>query len=223
MTRSWHDINIPHHSPPEEKGLTDSKKINTGVNEEYVPERKPPQTEYRIKYVRPLEPSSGYTINKPFFIEGEIEPLMNPITLPRIKIYPTGVYKGKEDNFFPNGIDVIPDENGRFKVTCDHLFVSMDYHNDHEKNENATWDLVIRATGVGAGKEEYRSEPISFPRPAKPFVVLKKGHYNDNGVQNYQMVASGEDYISGNDVKMLQQALISLKILSEGDDDGVFR
>lgn len=220
MTRPWHDINIPVHSF-QKKSSSDYKKFITGVDEEYMPDKKATPVEYRIKYVRPLEPSSGYRINKPFSIEGEIDPLVNPITLPRIKIYPTGVYKGKVDSFFPKGIDAFPDENGRFKVTCDNLFVSSEYHNDREKSENATWDLVIRATGMSAEKE-CRSEPISFPRPAKTFIVLRKRHYDDNGAQNHQMPTSGEDYISGNDVKMLQQDLISMRFLSKGDDDGFF-
>jgi len=221
MTKPWHDINIPRHLSSQNKDSCDSKGIFTGVDEEYLPERKPTSVEYRIKFVRPVEPSSGYMINKPFCIEGEIDQLVKPITLPRIKIYPTGIYKGEEDCFFPSGIDAFPDENGRFKVTCDHLFMPSEYHNDKEKHENATWELVIRATGISAEKE-CRSEPVSFPRPSKAFIVLRKGHYDDNGAQTHQLSASGEDYLSGNDVKMLQQDLIFLKILSEGDDDGFF-
>ena len=220
MAKPWRDINIPRHFSSEEK--TSFQKFNTGIDEEYETEKEPtPQVKYRIKYVRPLEPSCGYIINKPFSIEGEIDSLEDLKTPPLIKIYPTGIYKGKEDNFFPNGIDAFPDKYGRFNVTCDKLFVSIDYHNDLEKSENATWDLVIRAAGKYAEKE-YRSEPITFPQSSKPFITLRKGHYDDNGAQRYQKPTSGEDYISGNDVKTLQQDLISLKFLSKGDDDGFF-
>ncbi|HEX3019730.1 MAG TPA: hypothetical protein VHP36_05490, partial [Chitinispirillaceae bacterium] len=180
MAKPWHDINIPsfYHAPKDV--LSAPTKINTGVDDYPEDEKKSLPVEYRIKWVKPVEPCDGFRINKPFIIEGEIEPLVETITSPRIKIHPVGIYKGNEDEYFPNGIDAFPDKNGRFQVTCDHLFVPINYDEDSEKTPDATWDLVIRAIGKTAEKKS-RSEPLTFPQPEKPFIELKKGHYDDNG------------------------------------------
>jgi len=49
MTKPWHDINIPRHLSSQNKDFCGSKVIFTGVDEEYLPERKPTSVEYRIR------------------------------------------------------------------------------------------------------------------------------------------------------------------------------
>jgi len=221
MAKPWHDINIPtfYHDPKDV--LPAPQKINTGVDDSSEDEKKSLPVEYRIKWVKPVEPYGGFRINKPFMIEGEIEPLVETITRPRIKIHPVGIYKNKEDEFFPNGIDAFPDKNGRFQVTCDHLFVAINYDNDPEKPPDATWDLVICARGRTAEKES-RSEPLSFPLPEKTFIELKKGYYDDNGSEKHRKPKDSEFYIPGDAVKRLQIDLIKLRYFNKGEDDGYF-
>lgn len=169
MSEPWHDINVPGHLPLQKGKNSDLYKSITGIDNSIESEKKRAPIEYRIKFIRPLEPPQGFRTNESYFIEGEIEALVETITMPRIKIYPAGVYKGIEDNFYPNGIDTFPDKNGCFKVTCEHLYVPMNYINDTEKTEDSTWELIIRAKGKSAEKEN-RSRPVTFPQPQKPLI-----------------------------------------------------
>ena len=222
MAEGFHDINSPGFNFGGKKEDPKAKKPNTGIDDSQNPPKKePPPVEYRIKYVRPLEPENGFRHNKAYDIEGEIEPLVEKITQPRIVLYPIGIYNGAEDNFFPKGIEVFPDKDGKFRVTCDHLFNAMDYDNDYEKPADATWVLVIRAQGRTAEKD-VESEPLTFPQPEKAFINLREGHYDDNGASQYQKPREGGDYVSGDAVKRLQQDLITLRFLPKGENDGFF-
>jgi len=214
MAKEWHDANDPGFNFG---GKKEDPKPNTGIDDS----QEPPPVEYRIKYVRPVEPENGFRHNRAYDIEGEIEPLVEKITQPRIVLYPIGLYKGAEDNFFPNGIEVFPDKDGTFRVTCDHLFNAMDFDKDYEKPADATWVLVIRSKGRTAEKD-LESDPLTFPRPEKAFINLRKGHYDDNGASQYGKTREGDDYVKGDAVKLLQQDLITLRFLPKEEDDGFF-
>lgn len=222
MLKEWHDVNEQGFNFGKKKEDPKPKKLNTGVDDSEEPAKKePPPVEYRIKYVRPIEPLNGFRHNKAYDIEGEIEPLVEKIAQPRILLYPVGIYKGKEDNFFPNGIEVFPDKDGKFRGMCNHLFNSIDYDNDYEKSDDATWVLVIRARGRTAEKD-VESEPLTFPQPEKAFINLRKGHYDDKGASQHEKPREGDDYVNGDAVKLLQQDLIALRFLPRGEDDGFF-
>ncbi len=222
MVTEWHDINTPSFSFTQKPQEPKQKKPHRGIGDALdgpIPD--PPPVEYRIKYVRPVEPESGFRHNKAYDIEGEIEELVEKVTQPRIMLYPKGIYKKSVDNFFPNGIEVFPDKDGKFRVMCNHLFNAMEYDKDHEKHDEATWTLIIRAQGRTAEKI-VESEPLTFPQPQKPFLDLRMGHYDDFGASSYHKPREGGDYVRGEAVKILQQDLISLRFLQEGEDDGFF-
>ncbi len=222
MAGKWHQVDEPGCGVEKKAQEPRQQKLVTGIDDLQEGSGKSGRTvEYRISYVRPVEPASGFRWNKPYDIEGRIEPLVEKITKPRIVLHPIGTYKGTEDDFFPNGIEVFPDSDGRFRCTCDTLYNAMEYDDDEQKGEDATWDLTIRATGTSA-EADVESDPLSMPRSEQPFVQLRKGHYDDNGASRYDKPREGDDYVSGDAVKHLQQDLISRRFLPEGEDDGFF-
>ncbi len=220
MAQRFRDINEPAASYGKKKEEPREKKPTSGV-ENYQGLSTAAPVEYRITHVRPVEPEHGFRRNKAYDIVGQIEPLVEKITQPRIMLYPVGIYQGSEDNFFPNGIEAFPDKDGKFRVTCSYLLNAMGYDNDDGKPDDATWVLVIRAQGRTA-ENDFESEPLTFPRTAKPFVSLRKGHYDDNGASRYGKPREGDDYVAGDAVKLLQQDLATLRFLPKGEDDGVF-
>lgn len=177
--------------------------------------------EYRIKSVRVIEPVHGFRINKPFSIEGEIEPLVDKIMQPRILLYPTGCYNGQEDHFVPGGIAVFADKTNGFCGVCNHLFTPAAYEQDRKKTTDAVWYLTVTAQGRTAEKAVH-SDPLPFPQQEKPFVYLRNGHYDDNGVLHYAKPACGEDYIPGKAVTELQHRLTALKFLHRSECKGYF-
>jgi hypothetical protein len=221
MPTDWHDINDPGFGFRKKKAPKPEGPSAAVADNQESPGKDPSPVEYRIKYVRAVEPANGFRHNKAYDIEGEIEPLVDKITQPRIVLYPVGIYKATEDDFFPNGIEAFPDKDGSFRVTCNHLYNAAEYDNDRARPDDATWTLIIRAQGRTAEKDA-ESEPLTFPRAEKTFISLRKGHYDENGASRYEKPREGEDYVGGDAVKLLQQDLITLRFLPKDEDDGFF-
>jgi peptidoglycan hydrolase-like protein with peptidoglycan-binding domain len=221
MSKHWHDINDPgiYVKPSGEEARPDATAVSIG---DAAAERDAgPRVEYAIKFVRAIEPENGFQNQRPYDIEGEIEPLTEPVSQPAVTLYPVGVYNGAQDDFVPAGIAAFPDKDNRFRATCTSFCNAIAYENDAEKPEGATWELKIRATGNTARKEVV-SEAIVFPKAPKALVDLRLDHYDDAGAAKSGKPKEGKDYVAGGRVKELQRDLISFRYLQSGKDDGYF-
>jgi hypothetical protein len=222
MAEPWKDINDPgawrKKPKPEEP-----KKDNKGYDDNPPEPREPLKKEYKFTDVSIIEPAQGFERNKPFDIEGKIEPLDagKPISASKILLYPIGVYNGQEDQFFPGGIEASLDQQTmEFCGTCKQLFDPEPYAKDANKPADAKWKLHVTADGAAAEKP-MDSEELTFPKPSA-FVVLKKGDYDEDGAKKYNKPESGENFKPNEVVKSLQSDLIKTEFLPKGSDDGFF-
>jgi hypothetical protein len=153
MSQQWRDIDDPGvWRKPEAEAST---KPATGYDDSPPAPREALAKEYRFKDVSIVEPAQGFEKNKPFDMEGEIEPFdkSKPISASKILLYPIGVYNGQEDKFAPGGIEAdLDQETGKFHATCKSLFDPKPYADDANKPADATWKLYVRAEGGAAEK-----------------------------------------------------------------------
>ncbi len=169
--KNRHDINDFYFVRGKKEAGPDPEPFNDNSEEESVVE-KAPDPEYSITSLTIIEPDSGFQINKPFDISGEVENLhLHAIKRKKILLYPAGVYKEKEDIFVPGGIEVFIDKNFKFRGICKYLFEPQAYVDDREKTEDAEWELYCTAEGTTA-KETYKSESVR-PLDIVPFLVEK--------------------------------------------------
>jgi hypothetical protein len=221
MAQPWRDIDNPGvWRKPEPETPT---KPATGFDDSPPAPREPLAKEYRFKDVSIVEPAQGFEKNKPFDMEGEIEPFdkSKPISASKILLYPIGIYNGQEDNFVPGGIEADLDQKtGKFRATCKSLFDPQPFANDTNKPADATWKLYVRAEG-GAAEKPMESDQLTFPKESQ-FVELKKGDYDEDGAKTYGKPESGENFKSNGVVKSLQGDLIKTLFLPKGSGDGFF-
>ena len=221
MAQPWRDIDNPGvWRKPEPETPT---KPATGFDDSPPAPREPLAKEYRFKDVSIVEPAQGFEKNKPFDMEGEIEPFdkSKPISASKILLYPIGVYNGQEDKFAPGGIEADLDQKtGKFRATCKSLFDPQPFTNDTNKPADTTWKLYVRAEG-GAAEKPMESDQLTFPKESQ-FVELKKGDYDEDGAKTYGKPESGENFKSNGVVKSLQGDLIKTLFLPKGSGDGFF-
>ena len=105
MPQTWRDID--DHGVWRKPKSEETSKPTTGYDDNPPPPREPLAKEYRFKDVSIVEPAQGFEKNKPFDMEGEIEPFdkSKPISASKILLYPIGVYNGQDDKFAPGGIE----------------------------------------------------------------------------------------------------------------------
>ena len=200
----------------------EEQKHITGCSErDETTEKEPPPTEYRIKWVKAIEPAQGFENMQPYRVEGEVEKITDSISCKRVQIIPCSRYRGEEDYPYPQGFDAhIDEKTKKFETECRYFNIDINYHNDSEKADDATYEFVVKAKGKTA-EREVESEPILFPQESK-FTVLHKGHYDDHGAQRYNRPQSGENYKPNGVVKDLQEKLIKFRFLPQNDADGFF-
>jgi len=182
-----------------------------------------PEPECRITSLWIVEPEGGFRLNKPFEIRGRVENLhLHEISRKKVLLYPVGKYKGIEDVYVPEGIEVSIDSNNEFCGTCKYLFEAGPYTDDRNRPEGATWELFCRAEGPGA-ERSVKSGSVFFPRGEEvEYVSLRKGHYDEEGAANYDKPADGEHYVTGYIVKELQKYLVRFRYMPSGSEDGYF-
>jgi hypothetical protein len=221
LPQTWCDIDDPGvWRKPEPETPT---KPATGFDDSPPAPPEPLAKEYRFKDVSIMEPAQGFEKNKPFDMDGEIEPFdkSKPISASKILLYPIGVYNGQEDKFAPGGIEAdLDQETGKFRATCKSLFDPQPYANDTSKPADATWKLYVRAEG-GAAEKPMESERLTFPKESQ-FVELKKGDYDEDGAKTFNKPQSGDNFKPNGVVKSLQGDLIKTLFLPKDSDDGFF-
>ena len=221
MPQQWRDIDDPGvwRKPKSEEPT----KPTTGYDDSPPAPREPLAKEYRFKDVSIVEPAQGFEKNKPFDMEGEIEPFdkSKPISASKILLYPIGVYNGQEDKFVPGGIEAdLTQETGKFHATCKSLFDPKPFADDTSKTPDATWKLYVRAEG-GAAEKPMESDQLIFPKESQ-FVELKKEDYDEDGAKTFNKPQSGDTFKPNGVVKALQGDLIKTSFLPKDSDDGFF-
>ncbi len=218
MAEEWHGINDPGYF---RKPVNAEDKPKPKPAPEPIKPREPLAKEYKFKDVTIIEPAQGFELNKPFDIEGEIEPYGDKVKASKILLSPIGIYNNKEDNFAPGGIEAsLNQSTWKFKATCKSLYEPDSFARDDKKSADATWKLFVRAEGKAAEKS-LESERFTFPRASK-FVELKKGDYDEDGAKKYNKSQSGENFKPHSVVKSLQGDLIKIGLLPKDSDDGYF-
>ncbi len=153
MPQPWRDIDDPGvWRKPEPETPT---KPATGYDDSPPPLPEPLAKEYRFKDVSIVEPAQGFEKNKPFDMEGEIEPFDNskPISASKILLYPIGVYNGQEEKFVPGGIEADLDQaTGKFRATLQKPVRPPTLCKRHEQTRGCDLETLRSRGRRGSGK-----------------------------------------------------------------------
>jgi hypothetical protein len=218
---NYNDINSPIFTR-QKKDDAGPKKYITGVEDSPESTKEKPEPEYRIKSLNVIIPPEGIKQNSTFDFEGEMEKLGETCSK-RIVVDVKTTYKDSKeyDDIIAPNIEVTFDNN-KFKGICKKFWFNDFFLKDTEKAVDATFNLQLIAKGKTVEKE-FLSEVYTFPMATKT-VILKRGHYDDNGLKNYpdRCKKDGTNYIEGDAVLKLQQNLVRFRLLDKVATDGDF-
>ena len=217
----FNDINSPLFIR-QNKDDAASKKFITGVEDSSECAKEETAPEYRIMSLKMIIPPEGIKQNSTFDFEGEFEKV-GETSSKRIVVDVKTTYKDNKeyDDIIAPNIEATFDNN-KFKGTCKKFWFNDFFLKDSEKSTDATFNLQLIAKGKTV-VNEFVSEIYTFPMATK-IVILKLGHYDDNGVKNYpdRCKKGDTNYIEGDAVLKLQQNLIRFRLLVKGAADGDF-
>lgn len=220
MAKEVHDINEPGVWRSRDKSSssgTSSPPPPAPVSDE-IPKKEDPH--FRITSLEIEEPEDGFQHNRPFTVAGAVDWIRIRKANASVFIEPFGLYNGIVDNFLPGGVKAEIQRDGTFRAEIKRLFEPDNWAREKDKPKDARWQLFVRAD-ASVAESSFESPKLTFPRQPKTLVSLRRGHYDDNGAQEYKKQKDAEDYVSGSRVLKLQKNLNSFNY-NAGEPDGFF-
>lgn len=162
MAKSFHDINLPKYSVPENKDK-ESKKVITGVDESERDESEVAKEVHLISSEWKPGPD-GFQYNKKCILEVRAEYLKKTIRKRiRGKLY--GVFEGAEEDLGQEVEGFINSENGIAQMEIKHLWFVNDKHfNEWKKDKSIQCKYKIKGISHSKGDNTIDSDFLEMPQ-----------------------------------------------------------
>ena len=223
MPTDWHDINEPgFYLRPTPEG----EKQPPGEGDNDSADRSTVQTKPEIRFITAQfepHPVHGYAINKPCFVTGTAEFLQNT-SMTKCSLQLLIIYDNQEQD-----LHIHPDREGTAyidKKTGEFRFENVNLWIIEEYPDRDAFKTPVRYKGVVSSRRCEKPLEFFIELPANNAAppILKRGMYDDKGVQNYpsKCVKDADGYVEGTPVHEFQRIMERFHYLPRGGADGVF-